>query len=200
VLDVIGQRVRVAAGSERSVHEIRLTFHAGHWMSRILTLPDEYWPGEDGHGVRVFHAGSKEEAEKQALMYIAEETVRRGQKVLAAFRPGVNQAKEPPARRLVGEYPVRLLSQAVPLRGTVPLSVDARTANLSESGIFVVTPQILVRSSMLSMVVRLPGLTQRLRGKVVWMRKNVTPWFPQGAGVELVEPPLSYRATIKNLR
>lgn len=200
MLDVIGQRVRVASASDRAVHEVRLTYHSGRWMARILTLPDAYWPGPDGHGVRLFHGGSQEEAERMALACIEAEAERRGQKVLATFKPGVDHAKDAPARRVVAEYPVRLLTQAVPLRGTVPLAADARTANLSESGLFIVTPRPLIRSSLLSMVVRLPGLTERLRARVVWMRKDVAPWFPPGAGVELVEAPLSYRATLQGLR
>jgi len=200
VIDVIGQRVRVASATSRAVYEVRLTFHEGRWMARILTLPDTFWSGWDGRGVRVFHASSPDEVERLALKDIKIECERRGQKVLATFKPGLDHSTDPPARRVFGEYPLRLLVQSVPKRGTVQIGADARTANLSESGLFVVTREKLIRGSIVSMVLRLPGLTERLRAKVVWSRPGGMPWFPQGTGVELVEPPLSYRASLQGLR
>ncbi len=195
-----GRKILAVAPYGRLVHEIRLSLEDGVWRARVVTLPRQIWVEPGGKRALAFEAATPERAEALAAAFIQADCVARGHRIAEGGTPREEVAAWAPARRVIATYPLRFVPQGPPAAQAVRNSVPGLTANLSETGLFVTASSLVVPSSHLSIDSRLPGLTERLDGEVVWTREHAGPGLSSGMGVRLIEPSLSYRARIQSLR
>ena len=183
----------------RLVHEVCLTHSGGVWQARIMTLPKQVWVEPGGTRILCFEAATAAEAEAMAVDFIQRDVVSRGHRLenpLAAT--GIHTPVEP-ARRLSVQVPVRYRQVRGPLDEMLKRSHVATTGNLSESGLFIVTPAILRPRTLINIELRLPGIPTRLHGEVMWSRPEARPGLDKGMGVRLMAPSLEYRARLQSL-
>jgi len=166
----------------------------------VVTLPRQIWVEPGGKRALVFEAATPERAEALAAAFIHADCVARGHRIAEAGPVGEEAAAWEPARRVVAAYPLRFAARKAVDPVTPRVAVPGLTANLSETGLFVMTGRLLVPASPLSIDLRLPGMTERLDAVVVWTREHPAPGQVSGMGVRLIEPSLAYRSRIQSLR
>ncbi len=182
------------------VHELQVAHACEKWLARIVTLPDRVWRDHDRRRLLVFSATTREEVEAVAFSYLLKECELRGERIVGLNYAACVGVDGSPARRIVAMYPVQFhLRSGGRVSGSKAIE-NTFTANLSETGIFLVTARGLVEGALLSLALRFPGRPERLEGQVMWSRPEGEEGRPPGVGVELVDPPLSYRARLLNLR
>ena len=193
-------RFETESSSGNLVHELQAAYASEKWLARIVTLPDRVWREPVDRSLLTFHAGTREEVEGVAFAHILKECELRGERILGLNYAACVGLAGKPARRIVAMVPV---SYQVRTGGPVSRARRAEktfTANLSETGLFIVTCSDIETGSLLSLHVGLPGLREILEGQVAWARLAAEEGRPRGAGVQLVDPPLTYRAGIQNYR
>jgi hypothetical protein len=195
------RRIQVQAPYGKLIHEIRLSSNRGIWQARIITLPRQIWVEPGGNRALTFEASTAEEAETRAAEFIEKECISRGHRLVdPTTTPGRGPDAGTPARRLSAEYALRFMQPGTLGHGGGGRTRAGRTANLSETGLFIATAEALYPGSRLIIELRLPGSDERLEGVVVWSRMSGGPGREAGMGVRLVGPSLDYRARIQSLR
>lgn len=194
-----GRRVIVEAPYGRLVHEVRLTFQSGRWSAWIVTLPSQTWLAPDGRAALTFDAATEEEAERRAAAFIECECVARGHRLLGPKSANPTDAPHTPARRVVVEFPLRFLRRGRTVASMPRLVRQAVTANVSETGLFIATDEVLTSRARISIDLKLPERCERLEGEVVWSRVLSIPGRPAGMGIRLLDPTPSYRSKVRGL-
>ncbi len=190
----------VEAPYGRLVHEVRLACQSGSWAAWIVTLPSQTWLAPDGRAPLTFEAATEEEAERRAVAFIECECVARGHRLLEPGSTNPADASHTPARRVVVELPLRFLRRGRAVAGMPRLVRRAVTANVSETGLFIATDDVITERARISIDLRLPGRNERLEGEVVWSRVLSIPGRPAGMGIRLLDPSPSYRSNVRGLK
>ena len=181
------------------MHEIRLSVDKGRWQARVVTLPNHIWVEPGGRSALVFEADSPELATEQAAAFIQRDCVARGHRVTDLLKGDEKPSALDTARRRLARHPVRFAPRANSAAKTRQSLRVASTENLSETGLFIATERPLPPGSRIEIDLRLPGLSERLVGVVVWSRPSYEHGMPTGMGVRLLEPSFSYRTMIQTL-
>ena len=170
------------------------------WCARIVTCPNILWciPGQ-GRAMK-FVADTPHEAEAQAIGYVKDHCRRLGYRPLedlpASVRidmhdPGTPSPRPSPACRKLHAMSIKW--------GIDAPTADAGTRDLSESGLFLITPDPPEPGVPVRLHLRLEALAMPLEGRVVWRRERAEPGRPAGMGVQLRRPPALYVQFVRQL-
>ena len=170
------------------------------WRARIITYPNVIWTVPGGAMTLKFAGKTAQEAESRAIAFVEGHIKARGYaRHDAVETPSVGRyrteaaaasAKSPASRKLL----------AVPVRFGAGTSLfTAMTANLSESGLFVVTLAPLDPGTGLRVLIDLETGPTGLKGEVVWTRPRMKLGRPAGMGVQLDAPPAPYREFVREI-
>jgi len=172
------------------------------WRARILTYPNVLWTVPGGSGAMKFAAASPQEAERLAIAFIKAHCIERGwrrrDEVVVATLGSFADERAPdavapsPARRRLRSFPIWF--------GLLVPTIEATTANVSETGLFISTTRLLDPGASVLMRLDLYTFRVALRGQVVWSRGSNEPGRPAGFGVRLVDPPAMYVRFVETLR
>jgi hypothetical protein len=155
-----------------------------------------------------FVAATAREAENRAIRFVEAHAAKRGLLLRSALEP-----VEPGPIRLEdhgrGRRPVPDVRPGVPARRkvrSIPLQygptrpqVRAVTANLSETGMFVVTERPLSPGTPIVIELETEAYAVRLRGAVVWRRSTAEFGRLPGMGVRIDEPPPLYTQYVRQI-
>ncbi len=203
-----------ATGTER--HGWRVTVETPHgfeaygvlvapsddlWRARILTYPNVLWTAPGGAVTIKFVGATPQDAEARAVAFVEDHIRACGylrRDALDVTKVAAYNA-EAQAKLAAGGPAVRKLL-AFPVRfGGANATFSAMTANLSESGLFLVTMAPFEAGVGLRVVMDLENGPVGLRGHVVWKRERPVLGRPIGLGVRLVSPPDPYREFVLEL-
>ena len=172
------------------------------WRARIMTYPNILWVVPGGVGSMKFVDSTPQAAERQAADFIREYCHARGyplRNTLApvsagrirheGVRPG--RATPGPAERKIRFLPVRF--------GVVRAVEVAGTGNLSETGMFIMTDSPVDVGTQVKLLLELENEPMDLDGVVRWARKDHHVGRSPGMGVQLNQPPQTYRSYVKRL-
>jgi uncharacterized protein (TIGR02266 family) len=194
-----GRTLHVIAPYGPLAHEVRLTGFEGRWTAHIVTLPNMIWVEPGGSRPLQFIASTARDAEAAAVDFIVKDCLSRGQKILE-FDGIPPETTRPAYRRFEARVPLRFTCRPDLGADHVARSTEAGTANLSETGIFIATTDVVPRGARLSIDLRFPDRPLRLEGEVMWHRPTRSPGRPPGMGVRLVDPPEDYRERLRGIR
>jgi hypothetical protein len=145
-----------------------------------------------------FVARSSDEAEQRARAFVREHCARKGYVMHDEIALADVASNVPSERRPVQREP--RFVRALPIRyGTGRPVAAGTTGNLSETGMFVVTPHPAAEGDQLGLVLQLEHCQVPLRGSVVWRRPFPGPARPAGMGLRLLAPPKVYRRYVTQL-
>jgi hypothetical protein len=184
---------------DQLTHEIQVTYACGKWIARIVTAPDRVWTEEGSRHPLILTAPTREEVERSAFCELKRRCESDGQRLLHLNHSACVGLDFSPARRFTRMFPVRFHVLNQQGKGNPKFAENTFTANLSETGLFLVMARRVKKGTILSLMVKLPGHTERLQGEVVWLRYGPETGRPPGAGVRLVDAPLSYRSRLLSL-
>ena len=197
-----GWRVVVDTPNGPEAYGVLVAPAAEIWRARILTFPNILWTAPGGKTTMKFVGATPQEAEGRAIEFVETHIATRG--LVRRDTPDVPavatyQAETLLAVRAVKGPPVRKV-RAVPARfGNGPALFTAMTANLSESGLFLVTLAPFDPGTGLRVHVSLDTGALGLNGQVVWKRDRPAPGRPVGMGVKLIAPPAPYQRFVWEL-
>jgi hypothetical protein len=170
------------------------------YVARIVTLPNRIWASPGGREAIKFHGVTANEAEQAAAAFIEEERILNKRRI---WKPAVNAADRdrilvpkpldgapPPAERFMHRLLLRF--------GIGVPQVPGLTANLSESGLFIITDRPGEVGAQVRIDLRFPDLPILLGGEVVWVRSRRDEGA-LGCGIKLVESPGEYLQRIRKL-
>lgn len=191
-----GKEISVLTPHGRETYQIWLDRGAFGWVARIVTLPNRIWAHPGGREALKFHAPTPEAAAKAAERFIEEECIATGRRIAppaegVAMRPvqddGASRSRPSPryARRLLVRF------------GTKVLEHPGVTANVSESGMFIITDKPAPEGAPVLVDVRFPEGPVLLEGQVVWVRRQREVNRSLGFGIRLKRP---YQEYAKRLR
>jgi uncharacterized protein (TIGR02266 family) len=173
------------------------------WVARILTLPNRIWAAPGAREAMKFHGASFDEAESAAAQFIEEERIANSRRVwvppvdrpdqrrpAAAAGAGAISGPPPGALRVPHRLLLRFGVQAPQLPGL--------TANLSETGLFIITDRPGPIGAQVRIDLRFPERPLLLGGEVVWVRER-REQGNLGFGVRLIEAPDEYTRRLMRL-
>lgn len=197
----------IAADTPRGVqgYAVLLAPVLNRWRARIMSIPNVLWTIPGGRGTMKFIGRTEEDAERQAIAYIREHCMRLGfvmrdELALSDVQTmDVTQGRRalPPTDSVIAKprFP-----RILPVRfGPQSPNVLAKTANLSESGLFVNTGYPLHPGTLAGLLLELEHVKLPLRGSVIWNRPSSVGDRPSGMGIELQSAPETYRRYIQTL-
>lgn len=170
------------------------------WRARILTYPNVMWTVPGGGSSIKFFGRTAEDAERQAVAFIRRHCAERSYLMRDELEP-LDLGPGGP-RVAAGARDVRFprFDRRLPVRyGLNRPTLDGKTVNISESGLFVATRRPLIEGTLAGLLLELEHCKVPLRGSVVWNR--IVPSFGRDAGMGLVllQPPTIYLRYIKAL-
>lgn len=182
------------------VHEVQVANPRGQWFARIMTLPGTIWRDSSRHHAQLFQASTREEVEAAAFAHLIGECERRGERLLGLGYDTGARLGSLPARRIVAMCPLQF--NLKPGRKVVgPRSIERSfTANLSESGLFIVTSRGLDEGASLDIRLTLGRDTEKMLGVVRWRRQQEQPGRPPGLGVAILAHSPRYRSRLATLQ
>lgn len=173
------------------------------WRARIVTFPNILWMVPGGGETMKFFAKREEEAVRRAVDFIRAHCIAKGY----TMRDEV-QFVEPLRRRAVavGEWidatrkNAPRFDRCLPVRfGRSRPTVLGQTANLSETGLFIATPNPLSEGELLGLSLELEHCKVPLRASVAWHREASGPGRDRGMGMRLFCPPSVYVSYVRAL-
>jgi hypothetical protein len=170
------------------------------WRARVLTYPSVLWSVPGGSATMKFVARSPEEAERRAARFIREHCFSRGYLLRdeLALAEGDLGTVAPVRPALGPQFP--RFHRALPVRfGQNRPTLAARTRNISEAGMFIVTDIPQPVEQVLGVQLQLEHCAVPLRASVVWVRQVPDSDHPAGMGLRLHQPPLVYLNYIRAL-
>lgn len=183
---------RTAAGVLR--YQVMLAPAHELWRARVRTFPNVLWLVPGGSASLKFVDGTRLGAERQAIEFIEAHCHERGfamQREAAALWAEHECDGHKPAPRKIRFLPVRF--------GLGGPSEKAGTANLSETGLFIVTDAPAEPGQQLRLVLEIEELALPLLGEVRWRRTDHQLGGVPGMGVQLMQPPRPYLRYVRNL-
>jgi Tfp pilus assembly protein PilZ len=172
------------------------------WRARIITYPNVLWTVPGGNLTLKFAGSTPQEAEAGAVSFIEGHIKSRGYvRRDTPNAPEVSRFRaEAQVRALAAAGPALRKMRALPVRfGSGASLFSAMTGNVSESGLFVMTIASFDPGSPLRVLLDLETGPVGLKGQVVWQRRRPVSGRPVGMGVQLIEPPGTYRDFVVEL-
>lgn len=195
-------RVQVRTATRTEVYGVLVAESGERWRARILTYPNMLWSVPGGRGTLKFVGDTAEQAEREAIEFIREHCRDRGYEV-ADRSPAVESrpldAEPAPAQQPRGSRSPRHLRSLVVRYGPEKPDRLGMTADLSKSGLFIITDDPLPAGSDLKMLLELDRYSVPLLGKVAWRRAKAEQGRPAGMGVQLQTPPHVYARYVGTL-
>lgn len=186
----------------RETYQVLLREEAHLWAAMIITLPNRVWAKSGGREALKFHGATAAEAEKAAVEFIEAERIATGRRLWSPWsetaaknRPTAiapPQGQDHPAAR----YPLRLLVRF----GSDAPKLPGLTANVSESGLFVITDSPNPVGRHVQIDLRFPDQPVLLSGEVVWVSPRKVAGRNVGFGARLIQKPFEYTARIRELQ
>jgi hypothetical protein len=163
------------------------------FRARILTYPNVLWTVPGGGSSIKFLARTPEEAERKAIAFLREHCGRRGYVLNDELEVVAEvQRKTSTASHDIGEHARRHMRR-LPVRFGVSRPIlMAQTGNLSETGLFIVTPRPLSDGELAGLILELEHCKVPLRGSVIWQRQRQEAGRDPGMGLSLLNPPRVY--------
>jgi len=204
-----GWRVVVRAETRAEVYGVLVAECRDRWRARILTYPNMLWSVPGGRGTMKFVGDSPQEAESQAIEFILAHCRARGYEIAdespsVESAPVAAEANLEAARAAVEKQPRgsrdhRYLRSMVIRFGNEKTDRVGMTADLSRSGMFVISDRPLPAGSSVKMLLELEQYSVPLVGKVAWHRENAEQGRPAGMGIQLKNPPHLYARYVATL-
>ena len=198
-----GHTTTVVTPWGRETYQVWLNEVENEWVARIVTLPNKMWAMPGGREAVKFAGRTMIEAEAAAVRFIEEECVRtrrraaphqEGVRPLDLLRRGeLESATLDPTPRPAPRYPHRLLVKF----GVENPERPGVTANISETGMFIITDRPEPVGARLLIDLRIPDGPVFLGGEVVWTRERREPGRSLGFGVRLIDRPVEYVQHLK---
>jgi len=188
----------------RETFQVLLDSEGGRWVARIVTLPNRMWVEPGGRMALKFFGATREEAETAAAGFIESERVSRGMRAAGPAEPGaVAVGRITLAPRTVAA-PDTAASPRVPHRLLVRFGgerpeLPGVTANLSETGLFIITGQPRPIGAGVEIDLRFAQIPVFLGGEVVWISPQRRDGKSVGFGVRLVRRPGEYLEQLRTL-
>lgn len=175
------------------------------WRARVVTAPRSLWVVPRSSTAMKFLGETEEDARSAALVFVHETLTAGGFHDRGAARPkapagvwierrGGDEDPDDPDAALRKLY--RLSARWGP---TLP-DHPGWTANLSKSGVFLVTDEPPTPGTNIRIKLEIGACSMPLEGRVVWRRplaENLE--RPQGMGIHLTRPPSLYRDFVGRL-
>lgn len=188
-----GYKVNAQTPRGMEAYGVLLAPVGDRWRARVMTFPRVIWMVPGGTATLKFVAKSAQEAERRAARFIREHCLALGyvlrdelaladvgQTAIAAVRPGIGP-----------QFP--RFHRTLPLRfGQNRPTLVARTRDISEAGMFVVTDIPHAVEQLLGVQLQLEHCAVPLRASVVWVRRVPEHDRPAGMGLKLHQPPPVY--------
>jgi len=197
-----GWRINVSTARGIEAFGVLVTPCGDFWRARILTFPNVLWTTPGRPSTIKFVGRTAREVLDRAIAFVRRHCDERGYSVRGenmlgpasvfgvAAGPGAILAV--PATRKIRFLPVRF--------GVVRPSETAGTGNVSETGMFIITPAPVDPGSELSLMLRAGDAPLDLKGCVVWIAKERrVSDRPPGMGIRLVSPPVDYVRYVRAL-
>ncbi len=186
----------------RETYRILLSQDGATWIARIVTLPNRLWAHPNGREALKFLANTAEDAERAAVEAMEAECARSGRRLApsSAFAPSlVLGTDEPEAAPSLVPPAVRRPRRLLVRYGESTPDHAAVTANLSETGIFIISDRPERTGARLRIDLRFPEGPVQLGGIVVWTRAEKEDSRSVGFGVCLTERPPEYLVRVRSL-
>ena len=195
-----GWRLTVGTPQGMQVYGVMVTkTDCGLWRARILTYPNVLWVVPGGTGTIKFIGKSAVEAERRAIAYVYDHCREKGIRIRKELEP-VQPAPRSELRDYVTPSPATRVLRFLPIRfgPTHPTEVGG-TANLSETGLFVITKDPLEINSRLRLQLDVRDTKFMLTGDVRWNNPNSITGRSPGMGVRLHLPPKPYAEYVRTI-
>jgi hypothetical protein len=199
-----GWRVNVETPHGLEAYGVLVAEASGAWRARILTYPNILWSIPGGGGILKFIGRTPQEAERQAIEFIRRHCASRGYRMrdelvevpVLPFDVKIAPATLAKPAGHPGPRKIRFL----PVRfGVVRPTEAARTADLSEGGMFVITETPVPAGQWLNLSVDLEDHKVELKGVVRWSSKDPCAGRAPGMGIQIEAPPPGYLNYVRQL-
>jgi len=193
-----GRSITVFTPWGRESYQIWLDNSPPGWVARIVTLPNRIWAHPGGREVLKFHGNTAKEAESAAVRYIEDECIRTGKRVSPAVL--TEETPSPPAPTYFDTRPAPRMARRLLVRfGAGEPQLPGVTANLSETGLFIITDRPAPVGAPVRIDLRFPEGPVQLDGRVVWARHRREEGRSVGFGVMLTHKPVEYARRLHTL-
>lgn len=177
------------------------------WRARIITFPKTLWMVPGGGSTIKFLGHTEDETVRQAIDVIRRHCVQKGQLMrdeVQFLAPAPRRPAAAPRLPRLGPLPVGpsigsaattapRYMRRLPVRfGQNIPTLLGHTGNLSETGLFVATVEVVAKGSLLGLSLELEHCKVPLRGSVAWGRLASEPGREVGMGLRLYSPPPVY--------
>jgi Tfp pilus assembly protein PilZ len=168
------------------------------WRARVVTFPNILWKAPGVPGTIKFVGRTGREAMENAIEFVRRHCVERG------YTMRGDRFLDPPddgTRHADAHIPAARKIRFLPLRfGVVQATESAGTGNLSETGLYIITPAPLDPGNGVTLLLRVME-QQRidLSGHVIWVTRQSRVGTPPGMGVRLAAPSRSYQDYVRQL-
>lgn len=172
------------------------------WCARIVTFPNILWMVPGGGESIKFLARTEDEAVRSASDFIRQHCVDKGYLMrdeVEFVEPLRSMVALDGAKQYTGQLAPRFDRRLLVRFGRSRPTLVGRTANLSESGLFVATDSPLSGGVSLGLLLELEHCKVPLRGAVVWQRSQSNAERICGMGLRLVNPPSVYVSYVRAL-
>jgi Tfp pilus assembly protein PilZ len=173
------------------------------WRARIFTYPNMLWSVPGGRGTIKFVGTSPAEAETRAIEFLDQHCSKRKLEMVevgeADNEPGKVKAEDSNRRAPQRGTEERYACRVPLLFGEDEARRPARTANISDLGIFVVTNRPVPVGQPVRLLFDIQDCVVPLSGRVIWVGQE-EPCKSGGMGVELDQPPEVYRQYVEEVR
>jgi hypothetical protein len=177
----------------RETYQVWLDEVPSGWIARIVTLPNRIWAMHGGREAVKLYGATADEAETAARRFIEAECAKTNRRIAAPVKDLETTPSAPqPALRTPKRLLVRF-GKGEPERPGV-------TANLSETGLFIITDRPVAPGAPVSIDLRMPEGPVPLAGVAVWTREKRAPGLSVGFGVRLTHRPPQYVNGVKALQ
>jgi hypothetical protein len=190
-----GWRAAVDTPTGRVVHGVLIAPSGDYWRARLMTFPRTLWVVPGGTKALKFIGSDPQDAERQAIAFVEEHCKTVGHAIVddpalvAEPNPvGLEQSEEVDE----AEITRRKLRTVLVRFGPAKPDRRAKTADLSEKGMFIATSEPYARGTNLRLLLEVSGARIPLYGSVQWTRTMAAPGRPAGMGVRLIRPPAFY--------
>lgn len=186
----------------RETYQVLLREAEHLWIATIITLPNRIWAQPGGREALKFYGQSASEAEAGAVEFIEAERVATRRRIWIPFAetpptaPSRSGVAAQPVVRPATRYATRLLLRF----GSEETMVPGCTANVSESGLFVITDRPRSIGESVQIDLRVPEQPVDLWGTVVWVSPRKADGRSVGFGARLLSKPHEYLAWIQKLK
>jgi len=199
-----GWRVMVQTPHGNETYGVLISECGSRFRARVLTYPNVLWLAPGLQGTMKFVGGTPGEAEGKAVDFIKAHCRKRGfricnEPILAWDEPMLAVEPDSSVQRIKGPQVIRKIV-FTPIRfGPFRPEVRAGTGNVSETGLFIITPSPAHAGSQVRMRLELENYGIPLIGQVCWNRGRPVEGRAPGMGIHLTIPPTVYRRYVQSL-